>query len=58
MKTFKEIYQQIVRQQTNKDDDNLTIVQRRQQQKDKILNAISLIPTLKNTFIQCIKLFV
>ena len=36
MKTFKEIYQQIVRQQTNKDDDNLPIVQRRQQQKDKI----------------------
>ena len=36
MKTFKEIYQQIVRQQTNKDDGNLPIVQRRQQQKDKI----------------------
>ena len=36
MKTFKEIYQQIVRQHPNKDDDNLPIVQRRQQQKDKI----------------------
>ena len=36
MKTFKEIYQQIVRQQPNKDNDNLSIVQRRQQQKDKI----------------------
>jgi hypothetical protein len=36
MKTFKEIYQQIVRQQPNKDDDNLSIVKRRQQQKDKI----------------------
>ena len=36
MKTFKEIYQQIVRQQTNKDDDNLPIVQRRQRQKAKM----------------------
>ena len=36
MKTFKEIYQQIVRQQSNKDDDNLPIVQRRLKQKAKI----------------------
>ena len=36
MKTFKEIYQQIVRRQPNKDDDNLQIVRRRQRQKAKI----------------------
>lgn len=36
MITFKEIYQQIVRQQSNKDDDNLPIVQRRLKQKAKI----------------------
>ena len=33
MKTFKEIYQQIVSRQPNKDDDNLPIVRRRQRQK-------------------------
>ena len=36
MKAFKEIYQQIVSQQPNWDDDNLPIVQRLQQQKVKI----------------------
>ena len=36
MKTFKEIYQQIVRRQPKKGDDNLPIVQRRQRQKAKM----------------------
>ena len=36
MKTFKEIYQQIISQQTNNGKNSLPIVQRRRQQKAKI----------------------
>jgi len=36
MKTFKEIYRQIISQQTNNGNNSLPIVQRRRQQKAKI----------------------
>ena len=36
MKTFKEIYQQIISQQTNNSDKSLPIIQRRLKQKAKI----------------------
>ena len=52
MKTFKEIYQQIVRQQPNKDDDNLSIVQRRQQQKAKIRDDEKAIEYVENGTIE------